>query len=265
MVRPALGVLIAFIAVVCVQGLSAQSLFEQGEALLRENKPLEAAAVLRSSLQQNSGNPQTYLYLAIAYEQLGRNEEAVGILERALSVTGVPRARASFNMGNNLWAMGRAADAMDAYDQAITAAPNFAPAYLNRANASVSVEDYEQAIADYGRYLELEPNTPQKSAIERMIAALASEIEAERMRQEEEERRQREAEEQRRREEEERRLAEERRRQEEEARRLEAERRRRELLGSVLDSLNSATNETTNLEAENEDIEQTEEELDIAE
>ena len=257
--------LIAFIAVVCVPGVSAQSLFAQGEALLRENKPLEAAAVLRSSLNQNPDNPQTYLYLAIAYEQLGRNEEAVGVLERSLGVTGVPRARASFNMGNNLWAMGRADDAMDAYNQAITAAPNFAPAYLNRANASVVLEDYDQAIADYGRYLELEPNSSQRAEIERMIAALASEIEAERIRREEEARRRREEEERRRREEEERRLAEERRRQEEEARRLEAERRRQELLGSVLDSLNSATGDTTNLQAENEDIEGTEEELDIAE
>lgn len=256
---------LAWIALAPAAPLGASELFEQGEDLIRRNRPGEAAAVLRSALQEDPSNPQTYLYLALVYEQLERHEDAVAILERGMSVAGMPRARAAFNMANNLRAMGDDQGALAAYESALSTNPGYAPAILNRANTHVSLGNFDQAIADYSRYLSLQPDTPQRESIERMMQALAGEIQAERLRQEEEERRIREQEERARREEEERRLAEERRRQEEEARRAEAERRRQELLGSVLNSLNSANTETTNLSAENEEIEQTDDELDIAE
>ena len=47
------------------------------------------------------------------------------------------------------------------YDKAIELDPNFAPAYHNRGIAKYELKQYSEAIADYDKAIELDPNYAQ--------------------------------------------------------------------------------------------------------
>lgn len=237
--------------------LGAQSLLEQGEELFMQNRPGEALYMLEQVVDGPSPPPKAFYYLGVVYEQLERYQDAVDLYQRALERPGINRARVLFNMGNNYLHLGDREQAVEAYSRAVEANSEYAPAYLNRANSRVALESYEGALKDYSLYLALEPNTAQRPEIERMMAALRSMIEEQRIAAEEAERQRRLEEERRQREE------EERRRREEEERRL-AEQRRQDLLDSVLNSLEDASSETQATTAGPEELETYEDELDIA-
>jgi hypothetical protein len=100
-------------------------------------------------------------------------------------------------------------------------------AYLNRANSRLELEEFQDARQDYIDYLRLDPDSPQRANIEKIIALLGQAIEeAERARQEE--------------------LA-----------------RQQALLNEVLDTLNNASEDTRNLSAGSEEIQEEYEEIDI--
>ncbi len=244
--------------VVVSVGAVGSELFDEGSQALLYNRPREAATIFEQVIAAEPVNSRAYLYLALSYEQLEMYERAIATLERAESVPGADRGRIRFNMGNNYLHLGDAERAHAAYTAAIEANEVSTDAHLNRANLNVSLERYEDAIADYTRVLGLEPDHPQRERIERMIAMLQDHIEQARIAAEEEARRQAE-EERRRQEEEARRLAEEQRKREE------AEARRRALLDNVLNSIDSSAEETENMSAGNEEIDTYEDdEFDIA-
>lgn len=250
--------LILVLALLPLFVLPAQTLLDQGEALFMQNKPSEAVHILEQVVEGGNPPPKAFYYLGVVYEQLERYQDAVELYQRALERPGVNRARVLFNMGNNYLHLGDRESAVDAYSRAVEADSEHAAAYLNRANSRVALDSYEGALKDYSVYLDLEPNTSQRPEIERMMNALRSIIEEQRIAAEEAEQRRRLEEEQRKREE------EERRRREEEERRL-AEERRQRLLDSVLDSLEDVGSETQSTTAGPEELETYERELDIAE
>lgn len=238
---------------------------EQGATLLLENQPSQAVTYLEQAVREEPANTKAHLYLALTYEQLGLHTEAISTLTRALDLPGAKPHVLYFNMGNNYLHQGDPEHALDMYTKAIDTNRTYPNPYLNRANILAETEEYEQAIADYKVYLNLDPDTPQREAIERAIVLLEDAIEQERIRAEEERKRREEEERRKREEEERRRQEEERKRLEEERRRQEEEARRKALLDSVLDSLKESSEETQNLSAGSEDIEvEVEEDLDIA-
>ncbi|MBU8914219.1 MAG: tetratricopeptide repeat protein [Spirochaetales bacterium] len=238
--------------------LMANELFDRGAQAFLHDRPREAAPLLEQAIGEDPVNARAYLYLALSYEQLAMYERAITTLQRAESIPGIDRSQVHFNIGNNYLHLGDAARAEDAYTEAIEMSPLSADPYLNRANVRVMQELYPTAVEDYTAVLGLEPEHAQRGEIERMIALLTDHLEQERIHQEEEARRI-EDEERQRAIEDAQRLAEE------ERQRLEAEARRRALLDNVLDSLKTATDDTTNMSAGSEDIDDYEdEEFDIA-
>lgn len=237
---------------------SANELFDRGAEAFLYDRPREAATLLERAIGQDPVNARAYLYLAMSYEQLSMYDRAITTLQRAETIPGIDRALVQFNIGNNYLHLGDSARAEQAYTRAIEVNPLESDPYLNRANVRVMLETYPQAVEDYSAVLGLEPDHPQRVEIERMIALLTDHVEQERIRQVEEERRLQDEERQRQ-------LAEEQRLAEEERRRQEAEARRRALLDNVLDSIRTATDETTNMSAGNEGIDDyKDEEFDIA-
>lgn len=232
-----------------VQAAAAATLFERGEQLFMENKPREAAALLENARTEEPNNEKIYLYLGYIYEQLAQHEKAVEVLRAGLEIADSQRATLYYNLANNLRALDQLEEAETMYAKAVERDGSFAKVYLNRANLRVRQEAFEGAIEDYRVYLNLEPASPQRGDIERLIALLEQKAEEKAIRQAEEERRRREE--------------EERRRREEERKRREAEERRKALLDSVLNSLDSASEETQNLSGGTEDIQEEEEEVDI--
>jgi tetratricopeptide (TPR) repeat protein len=238
--------------------LGASELFDRGADALLYNRPREAATIFEQVISAEPVNTRAYLYLALSYEQLDMYERAITTLQRAEDVPGADRGTIRFNIGNNYLHLGDAERAHAAFTAAIDANPVGVDAHLNRANIGVSLERYDDAIADYTRVLGLEPEHPQRPQIERMIALLEDHVEQARLAAEEEERRLAE-EERRRAEEEARRLAEE------ERQRAEAEARRRALLDNVLDSIRTSSEQTENMSAGSAEIDTyDDDEFDIA-
>lgn len=260
----------------------SQDFFGEGEKLLLENKPTEALVYLEASLGQGAVSEKLYLYLGLAYYATGQRELARTMFQRGLEFKGPLAAAFHFNLGNIDMGAGEHAEAEASYTQALALAPRDGDVYLNRANTRLVMENYQGALEDYIQVLALQPQNPQRAEIIRLTDLLRSHLvaqeeaarraEAERLAQaarEEEARKEAERiaaiQEEERRQAEIARLAEEERvRQEEAARIAEENRQREELLAKIRESLARAAEETQNLQAGEGDIDNTQEELDLA-
>jgi len=151
---------------------AAAGAFDEGQRLFREDRPREAIPLLERAVLEAGADERAWLYLALSYQQLGRLDDAAGAFRKGLP--GAQRYRALFlyNLGNVYALQGKNAFAADMYGEALSADPAYAPAYLNRANSRLSTRDLPGAAADYRRYLDLEPASPQRSAIEALLAKL---------------------------------------------------------------------------------------------
>ncbi len=198
---------------------------ERGVALFMADKPQEAVAVLEMAAKEPGADEKILLYLGIAYQQLGRWDEAIATFRKGLSSTAVYRHQFLFNIANSFFAQGRNAFAIDYYDQAIAARENYAAAYLNRANTRMRLGDQNGAVSDYSLYLGMEPTSAQAESIRALINLLgAKAAEAERIRALEE------------------------------ARRIAEEQAKQAMLDEVARSLLEAAGSTTNLSAGSGDV-----------
>jgi tetratricopeptide (TPR) repeat protein len=205
--------------------LEAQNVFARGEELFMQNRPGEALEFLEAAAAGDPAHVQAFLYLGIAYQQLGRLDDAIAAYRKILPRAGAETARVAYNLGNVYFAKGNASFARQYYSQAIDADSAYAPAYLNRANALIKTGELREAITDYESYLTLEPRSPKRPQIEKLITFILDEFAAEERR---------------------RILAEE-------AARQEAERKQR-LLDEVSASLQAAAEESKGLSAGTEDV-----------
>lgn len=212
----------------------AQDSLELGRAAFLDNKPQEAISYLSNAVETGSASKDDYLYLGIAHQQMGDYGLAADVFETAITKTSPPHGRFYFNLGNNLFANGDIYDAETAFSKAISQDDSLTDAYLNRANVRMKLNKLSDAVGDYRYYLLRVPDAPQKETIEELIRR----IEVFQMNEEE------------------------RKRLEEEERQLEQE-RQRALLESVLNSLQNAEDDTVNLKADSEDVEDFDMELDI--
>lgn len=208
----------------------------RGEELFLQDKMEEAAPFLETAISQYPRNEKLYLYLATAYEATGKTSLAVSTLQRGIEYGSEYLDVMYFNLGNNMFAADKHLVAVEMYSQAIRLNPGMSDAYLNRANSALELERFDDATDDYETYLTLNPGSSQREAIEQLLGVLKGILE------------------------EQRRIA-----LEQERIRLEEEARKKALLDSVLNSLQNASESTTNLSAETEDVEQVDEEADIVE
>lgn len=221
---------ILFNSLICFAQVTSVS---PGEKLFLENKPRDAVILLDGEINQENVNPKLFNYLGLAYYQIGEYDKSVAVFAKGLSTPGTNKKILSFNQGNSYFAIKDYKNAISAYSLALAADANYVEALLNRANSYTMNVQYEEAIADYERFLLLRPNDVQRQPIIDLIKALQRELvrleqerifaEAEAKRIAEEEARIAEEMERKRLEEE--RLAEERRKEEE---RLAEERRKEE-------------------------------------
>ena len=252
---------LALLLILC--GFSSVYAESEGEKLFKSNKPMEAALFLEEEINNGSASSAAYNYLGLAYYQTGDYQKSVDAFAKGLKVPATNKKILSFNQGNSYYAMGDYDNAAKSYTLALSADPKFTQALLNRGNAYLMAQKYNETINDYERFIVMEPNDVQRPKIEALLALLKQEL----VRQEEEARIM--AEEAARLADEERRMAEELARQKEEEERLEAERRaeeerlaeikrqeeaerRRKLLEDVANSLQNT--DSTNMTSGTEDL-----------
>lgn len=224
----------------------------EGEKLFRTNKPDLASVQLEKELLDGTASLEAYNYLGLSYMQTGNFQRAVESFEKGLKIPGTDKKILSFNEGNAYYAMGNFAQAIRCYSLTLSVDENYTKALLNRANANLMAQNYDNCIEDYELYLVKESEDPQRPQIEEILALLRKRkleiAEAEKRAKEEEERRQKE-EELLQQELERQRIEQE--RFEEEAR-LAEEERRRKLLEDVANSLQNT--DSTNMSSGVEDI-----------
>ncbi len=201
------------------------TLLEQGIDALRANDAAGAKTSLLAALNQNPQDERIYLYLGVADMQLGDYNGALEILKRGLALSQQYTYAFYFDIGNIYFMQGQNLLAEGMYSSAIQKDPNFADAYLNRANARMRLNSYDGAAADYTTYLGLAPNSPQRDNIQKLLALLGQ---AKAQAQQEQ-------------------LTAEKNKQE-------AEARQKALLNQVMQNLQSASSNTTNLQAGNASI-----------
>ena len=161
----------------------AQTNWTAGEDLFMRNKPGEAAVYFENAVAQDPGDIKTFLYLGIAYEQLGRTDEAIAVYRQVLDRAGDLTANAACNLGNAYFKKGSVSEAEAMYTQALNADRAYAPAYLGRANARIKQNKPKDAVSDYEQYLLLEPLSLQRQSVERLVNYIKTELaEAERKR-----------------------------------------------------------------------------------
>jgi len=211
-----------------------QDSFTRGENLFMQNKPQEAVIYLENSITEDPAHVQAFLYLGIAYEQIGRTDEAIAVYRQVLGRAGDLTANIANNLGNAYFKKGSITEAETMYTQALEADRVYAAAWLGRANTRIQKGSLRDAISDYEQYLRLEPRSSQGPSIERLVAYIKAEFaEAERQRL----------------------VAEE-------IARAEAERRQR-LLDEVSASLQGAAGASQGLSAGAEDVEEYEGEFEL--
>jgi len=210
--------------------------FEDGERLFRNNQPAEAIPPLEKAVLESGTDERAWLYLALCYQMQGRLDDAAATLRKGLPRADRLKALFYYDLGNVFVLQGKNSFAADMFTQALGADAALAAAYLPRANARLALKDYKGAKEDYGRYLELEPGSAQRAAIEALMAKLdAGLAEAERQA-----------------------AAAEAKKQAEEA-------ARKELLDKMAASLKAAADDTTNLSAGAGDVQGYGDELKIDE
>lgn len=221
-------VFLTFLLIFTTFNSFSQSSFSKGKDLFKNDNVEEALDYFEEAIITNPTN-EVYKYLGESYSILGMYDDAVLVLEEAVSNSVGEKPYFYFKLGNAYYSAGNYKGALNSYLQVITMRKAYlSEAFLNVANVSVELKLYPSAIDNYTKYLELEPNTPQKRKIIKMILLLKKEHKAyeaqklEEARKKEEEARLRE-EERLAKEEEERRLQEERARTIAENQRLEAE------------------------------------------
>lgn len=158
---------------------ASQTPAELGADRFLRDKPGEALPYLEAAVKANPSDTKSYFYLGICYQQLGRLDDAVGALRKALVAGSSDEALVAFATGNAYFAQGKASFAEPFYTRAVTADPSMASAYLNRANSRVKIGSYSDAVADYGTYLSMEPSSPKRPAIEKILAAINDQLAAE--------------------------------------------------------------------------------------
>jgi tetratricopeptide (TPR) repeat protein len=193
---------------------------ERGTKLFMENRPQEAVPVLEQAAREAGVDEKVHLYLGVAYQQLSRWDDAIAAFRRGLASAVQYRHLFLFNIANSFFSQGRNTFALESFDQALAARNDYAPAYLNRANARMKAGNHDGAVQDYALFLSLDPGSSQANEIRRLMELLGQKA-----------------------------VAEERRKAEELARKLAEEQARQALLDSVARSLRETAEATTNLSA----------------
>lgn len=166
--------LFAMVVILCASvQLNAITSFEEGQKLYLDNNVKDAIPYFERAILEEPRNEKIYLFLANSYEVLNEMQKSVEILEKGLRIARDSRILMYYNLGNNYYTMGKFKNSAEMYTQAITYQKDLDLAFLNRANAYLQLAEYKSALNDYIHYLELAPDSKQKTEVEEIIRLLS--------------------------------------------------------------------------------------------
>ncbi|MCF0241948.1 MAG: tetratricopeptide repeat protein, partial [Treponema sp.] len=165
----------AFLIFLSAAFICAQAFKSEGETLFMQNNPSGAVLLLESEIAAGKITSNSYNFLGLSYYQLGDLTKALEVFQKGLTVSGTNKKILAFNAGNVCYALYDYSKAIEYYTLACKADPRYSQAVLNRANAYLMNQDFDNAIIDYERFLVMEPEDPQDPKIIELLALLRKE------------------------------------------------------------------------------------------
>ncbi len=165
--------------------LQAQNAYESAVEAYRLSQLEKAETLLKEAEAAEPSRDEIYLLLGVVYQKQNRFPDAEAALRSGMALFGGHRDNLAFNLANLYYSQNRKDEAVALYTELSGGQSSYrSGATLNRANCYLSLGNYPGALTDYNTYLALEPATPQRDQIEKMIALLGRRIndEAERAR-----------------------------------------------------------------------------------
>lgn len=139
------------------------------DLLIRQQNYGEVTAVLEQMAEQELLAAKDYSDLGIRYMNMGKVAEAIAQFEQAISHT-PDHVDAHCNLGNALTQLGRYRDAVLSYREALSIDPNFAEVYYNLGIVLTHLNLQDEAIACFEAAVALKPQPWQdKPALQSMI------------------------------------------------------------------------------------------------
>ena len=145
-------------------GIARTYLNEQDADLARD--------VLGQILEIDPGNSEAARLLASAMSAQGDIEAAQELLSRFESVE--PDFNTLVGIGVSAYNAGDIPTALDHFDRAISVQPDQAYPYYNRGLCALSAADNEAAIADFQRFLRLDPEAAERAEVESYLEYLTA-------------------------------------------------------------------------------------------
>ncbi|MBF0159661.1 MAG: tetratricopeptide repeat protein [Magnetococcales bacterium] len=136
---------------------SADELYHQGNALLRQGEAQQAIDCYQQALQLDPDLFEAYHNLATVLYQQGRLQEALEHYQTILA-RWPDSSAAHNNLGALLQDQGDLAAAAESFQRAIDHRPDYADAYGNLANVRQKQQRWQEALASYQKQLALRPN-----------------------------------------------------------------------------------------------------------
>jgi len=131
-----------------------------GAALLRLERPEEAAHVFERAVQLKPDDADLWRHRGNALFKAGRSGEALPCFQRAVELNPVD-ADSAYRAGVLLKEEGRLLEALVYLDRCADAQPDHAPIFATRGFVRASLKRYGQAIGDYEQAIRLDPTHAQ--------------------------------------------------------------------------------------------------------
>ncbi len=142
-----------------VQPYHHDALHRLGAIVLAAGRAGEAAGLIQKALVVNADDPSLHCNLGIAFEQLGKPDQALAHFDRAIALA--PALAAPLvNRGNVRRDTGHPEAALRDYDAALARAPELAEAHSNRGQALLALGRIEEALAACDEALAQNPHLP---------------------------------------------------------------------------------------------------------
>lgn len=145
----------------------------QGIALLRLNRASEAESALRDAVKLDSTNFSAQFLLGVCLNQENQFAEAAKSLEKALQQDSTS-VEGHYELSRSYLALNRWQDAEPHALEAVKLRADFAPVHVVLGNIDLKKGDAKAALAEYERYLTLDPNGPFAAPTRTMAAKIRS-------------------------------------------------------------------------------------------
>lgn len=145
--------------------LSSAALYQRGKTLQDQGQHQQAVDAFSRAVTADPGLAAAYFERGRSYAAMGLYETALTDYEAVLRLDTALAVNAYYYIGVAQYRRGNLEGAYDGYSQVIARRPEFAPAYLNRADVALALGRYEQTAADASRVLELDPLSPDGYAL----------------------------------------------------------------------------------------------------